>query len=144
MSKGLPAFKKICKNLNSYEFTDEYKEKKKLIEKELFEREQHKKIEKELGVDLITLFKAIKDGGWVKTYEMKSNPAYDENGDLCSRNEPYWIADKKKPIIEKRRFILRHDESHLLFFSINARFGRQDFYPKDIGKTWSLNKEDLL
>ena len=35
MSKELEAFRKICKNLNSYEFTDEYKNNKKLIEKEL-------------------------------------------------------------------------------------------------------------
>ena len=32
MSKELQAFRKICKNLNSYEFTDEYKKNKKLIE----------------------------------------------------------------------------------------------------------------
>ena len=32
MSKELRAFRKICKNLNSYEFTDEYKKNKKLIE----------------------------------------------------------------------------------------------------------------
>ena len=32
MSKELQAFRKICKNLNSYEFTDEYKNNKKLIE----------------------------------------------------------------------------------------------------------------
>lgn len=31
MSKSLKAFNKICKNLNSYEFTDEYKKNKKLI-----------------------------------------------------------------------------------------------------------------
>ena len=35
MSKELKAFRKICKNLNSYEFTDEYKKNKKLIEKSL-------------------------------------------------------------------------------------------------------------
>lgn len=32
MSKELRAFRKICRNLNSYEFTDEYKKNKKLIE----------------------------------------------------------------------------------------------------------------
>lgn len=32
MNKELRAFRKICRNLNSYEFTDEYKKNKKLIE----------------------------------------------------------------------------------------------------------------
>lgn len=35
MSKELEAFRKISKNLNSYGFTDEYKNNKKLIETEL-------------------------------------------------------------------------------------------------------------
>ena len=33
-----------------------------VIEKELKEHEQYKKIEEELGIDLITLFKALKNG----------------------------------------------------------------------------------
>ena len=32
MNKELKAFKEICKNLNSYEFSDEYKKNKELIE----------------------------------------------------------------------------------------------------------------
>lgn len=32
MNKELKAFRKICQNLNSYEFTDEFKKNKKLIE----------------------------------------------------------------------------------------------------------------
>ena len=46
MSKELKAFRKICKNLNSYEFTDEYKENKKLIEKALEHKEKSEKAEK--------------------------------------------------------------------------------------------------
>lgn len=37
MNKELKAFRKICKNLNSYEFTDEYKQNKELIESALEE-----------------------------------------------------------------------------------------------------------
>ena len=52
MSKELKAFREICKNLNSYEFTDEYKKNKKLIEtklKRLEELEKDKKyLEKEV------------------------------------------------------------------------------------------------
>ena len=32
MSKELKAFRKICKNLNNYQSTDEYKKNKELIE----------------------------------------------------------------------------------------------------------------
>lgn len=35
MSKELTAFTKICKNLNGYEFTDEYKKNKEIIESTL-------------------------------------------------------------------------------------------------------------
>lgn len=38
MSKELQAFRKICKNLNSYEFSDEYKKNKELIETALNEK----------------------------------------------------------------------------------------------------------
>ena len=44
MSKELSAFRKICKNLNSYQFSDEYKENKKLIETALEEKEQQDQI----------------------------------------------------------------------------------------------------
>lgn len=44
MSKELQAFRKICKNLNSYEFTDEYKKNKKLIETTLKDYEKQDNI----------------------------------------------------------------------------------------------------
>lgn len=56
MSKELRAFRKICKNLNSYEFDDEYKKGKKLIETALKRLERINTIphsvSKELGKPL--------------------------------------------------------------------------------------------
>lgn len=45
---------------------DKYKEEFKTIEEDLNELEQHRKIECELDIDLITFFKALRDGVWVK------------------------------------------------------------------------------
>ena len=48
----LRIFKKICKNLNSYELTDEYKRGKKIIEREL----KVNQILKEKKVDLGAIY----------------------------------------------------------------------------------------
>lgn len=61
MSKELRAFKKICKNLNSYEFTDEYKKNKKLIE-----------IALERLIELEDIFSEIKSGEAVVVSAEKS------------------------------------------------------------------------
>lgn len=44
MIKELQAFRKICKNLNSYEYTDEFKVTKNTIETALKEKEKQDKI----------------------------------------------------------------------------------------------------
>lgn len=84
MSKGLEALKRLmtdyyemCQDLGSNE--DQYQRwnltsERAIIAKELNEYEQYKTIEQELGIDLITLFKALKstDGLWVSG-EAKEN-----------------------------------------------------------------------
>ena len=60
MSKELRAFRKICKNLNSYEFTDEYKKNKKLIETALKEKEQQDSVLKTLK-EVIAFAKKLPD-----------------------------------------------------------------------------------
>ena len=50
MAKELAGFKKICKNLNSYEFTDEYKKNKKLIETALKKQKQDENKLKALNI----------------------------------------------------------------------------------------------
>ena len=52
-------FKKICKCINSYEYSDEFKKGKKVIEKEL----QALKIIKNKKIDVLLLFLCFKQGG---------------------------------------------------------------------------------
>jgi hypothetical protein len=58
------------------------------IEQALKEHEQHKAIEQELGIDLITLIKALKNGAWYihiteekKYYEYEKHPELKLNYD---------------------------------------------------------------
>ena len=77
-------------------------------------------VEEELGIDLITLFKALKNGIWVKfddDFGFTGKPHIvihkDKATDLCFRDKKWWIQEN-------------------------------DFYLKDYGKTWALTKEELL
>ena len=77
-------------------------------------------IEEELGIDLITLFKALKNGIYVKydaTFGLKEKPRIvikkDKATTLCFREGKWWIQEEDELI-------------------------------KDYGKTWALTKEELL
>ena len=72
-------------------------------------------IEEELGIDLITLIKAISNGVWVKT---KNN-----------------ISKHLTVALKKRH----HTKEYWLFYRPYSHI-----YLKDYGKTWSLTKEELL
>ena len=84
------------------------------IEKDLEVLEQYKKIENELGIDLITLFKALKNGVY---YKYKSY-GYD-----------YKISKCRKCVLTGNRTLVvdRHTYKYLC----------------DYGKTWALTKEEL-
>lgn len=71
-------------------------------------------IETELGVDLITLFKALKNGIAIKDEPLQNYP--------CSLNH--------------------NDIGWLLFVRTDGVLGA--YYLKDYGKTWALTKEELL
>lgn len=89
--------------------------RKNIIEQALKEHEQHKAIEEELGIDLISLINAIKNGFWsIKPQEafFYPNNFYIDIATKCIHNR------------------------HLL--------GRDRFYFKDYGKTWALDKNELL
>ena len=75
-----------------------------------------KTIEEELGIDLITLFKALKNGAYIPFY-----------GQVVS-------LDRYKIDIANKRFIAKH-------FNGNEWEEALDF--KDYGKTWALTKEEL-
>lgn len=100
--------------LDGKSFTETIEYIKKIIDK----LEQLEDIEDELGIDLITLFRAIYNG----VYYIKNNQiAYEKTIGLC--NENINIADRPK----FTRLYVNH--IYVLF--------------SDYGKTWALTREEL-
>ena len=96
---------------------------KETIEKDLDQLEEYRKIEEELGIDLITLFNIDKQLNtkkeiWFKI-EDEIDASYRYDGD-------YYIIDLK----------------HKAFVKIVCE-PIDYFYFKDYGKTWALTKEEL-
>ena len=93
------------------------------LKQELEKYEQYKNIEDELGIDLVTLFKALKQGHiWVKDTELKEQIQSCCNYQLgMTGNECYFYCQ---------------------YGCCDTSY---DFYKiKDYGKTWALTKEELL
>ena len=80
----------------------------------LSEMYQYKSLEDELDIDLITLFKALKNGIWLK--------------------------DKLKEQFLPYHCLLRDDFILVLYEDIY----KEEYLLKDYGKTWALTKEELL
>lgn len=72
MNEELKAFRKIRKNLNSYEFTDEYKKNKKLIEESLKAFE----IIKKKNVDITTLLDCRNAKEYNRWIDVRSHYSY--------------------------------------------------------------------
>ena len=77
-------------------------------------------IEEELGIDLLTLIKALKNGIYVKydsDFGFTGKPHIvikkDKATEICFRDKKWWIQEN-------------------------------EFMLKDYGKTWALTKEELL
>ena len=103
--------------------SNEYCEEYDTIEKDLDQLEEYRKIEKELGIDLITLFNIDKQLNtkkeiWFKI-EDEIDASYRYDGD-------YYIIDLK----------------HKAFVKMCCE-PIDYFYFKDYGKTWALTKEEL-
>ena len=81
-------------------------------------------IEEELGIDFITLFKALKNGIYLKFGSEKITGVYYEHRAILPR---HFDKDYKGYFIDLQ-----------LELSINF-----NFYFKDYGKTWALTKEEL-
>ena len=81
-------------------------------------------IEDELGIDLLTLFKALKNGIYLKFGSEKVTGVYYEHRAILPR---HFDKDYKGYFIDLQ-----------LELSINF-----NFYFKDYGKTWALDKEEL-
>ena len=92
---------------------------KKLAEEKLCLLED---IEEELGIDLITLFKALKNGVWY----------YDDSGQLL--HDYVWLVNN----------YLTSGASNKLSFSFRTFLRKKILLFKDYGKTWALTKEELL
>lgn len=87
------------------------------LEKMAFEKlEKYQNIEDELGIDLVTLFKALKNGFWYKK----------ENDILYISKNDYLLSSGAIHFVGKG----------LIFAGLFLPF-------KDYGKTWSLDKNDL-
>ena len=105
---------------------------KETIEKDLDQLEEYRKIEEELGIDLITLFKALKDGFYIKY-----------NGEIV-----HIFPDKHITInfwykiinvfIPPKFFIDCKKGTNYLSKTID-----EEYWFKDYGKDWALTKEKL-
>ena len=92
---------------------------KKLAEEKLCQLED---IEEEIGIDLITLFKALKNG--------------------CFAKETFDYMGKKQTQIIFTEFTQLYYTDDLDDYLIHIR--TIDYYLKDYGKTWALTREELL
>lgn len=86
----------------------------KVVKKDLEVLEQYKKTEEELGIELLTLFKALNNGAWTKFNNEISKCDECEYEMLDIYIYFYWNSGK-----------------HLVFLL------------SDYGKTWALTKEEL-
>ena len=95
---------------------------KETIEKDLDQLEEYRKIEEELGIDLITLFNIDKQLNTKKEIWFKIEDEIEEN----LRFDSYYIIDLKHKAFVK----IEYEPLDYLYF-------------KDYGKTWALTKEEL-
>ena len=98
----------------------------RIVGKQMFlrimaEMRQYKTIEKEMNIDLDTLFKALKNGCFVK-----------EKFDYMGR-------ELTQIIFTKFTYFYYADDIGDYLVHIRTR----DYYLKDYGKTWALTKEEL-
>ena len=106
------------KTIYGYEIKD-------CIEMATYKLSQLEDIEDELGIDLITLFRAMKDGIWVKEKHLPKSPIR------------FIIPDE---------LVFDTEYLYQLKFCRGYTKLRETCYPfyfKDYGKTWALTKEEL-
>ena len=117
----------LLKNLRQSNIDDQEVEDMLLdiIEKELKEHRLLKKLEEELGIDLITLFKALKDRQVIfkHIYGLKKPKIYLETHKIAG--------------------LLFDGKSYDLWLYDNGYGDQFCAYTKDYGKTWALTKEEL-
>ena len=109
-----------------YENEEKNKEDLIAIRNKLFFLEN---IEEELGIDLITLFKALKNGCW-----LFSNHCHFTKDEIC-------FLEYRSDVGSKINF----EEKYFTIVEIPAQneFDVHKLYFSDYGKTWALDKKDL-
>ena len=97
-------------------------------------------IEDELGIDLITLFKALKNGIWTKggyySDQLEKEPSFVERPEIGMCR----FYDE----CDENYNTLLHDENVMCIYSYNYEIMIRQTRLKDYGKTWALTKEELL
>ena len=133
MNKGLEALEKLTKIHNH----DDFKECHKIIENELKEHEQHKAIEKDLGIDLITLIKLLECQYARTTIYVKTSPRAKK---VETKERLELFADLKTKSM-KVKSVARYPtwDTELVYRSCYYSYSFKDY-----GKTWALTKEELL
>ena len=99
------------------------KQKFEIIEKDLDLLEEHRKIEDELGIDLITFHKALKNGVYYKVINKDS-------------------LNCGKIFFDKHVLWGWNIDSYGNYFAM-MQSQMQTFNLKDYGKTWALTREEL-
>ena len=102
---------------------------------------QYKNIEKELGVDLLTLFKALKDGIWIRegfygTCILEGGPIFIKPHCLHLGIYDYYGEKTKEGDYGEH-------EAALCFYDMIYEDVNNIAKVKDYGKTWSLDKQTL-
>lgn len=108
----------------SYNYNGNYQElieARETLEKELDRLEEYRKIEEEIGIDLITLFKALKYGVYYYTSQNQLTHDY------------VWLYDNYVSASVRDK----------LSYSLLTCFQKQILSFEDYGKTWSIYRENL-
>ncbi len=89
-------------------------------------------IEEELGIDLVTLFKALKNGIWASMY-----------GEKIVKGTTLTFISKNILGIIFEPFIPKEDFKPYFIYRWGVPNDYSIYYLKDYGKTWALTKEEL-
>lgn len=127
----------INKQGNDYDYTTNELE----LVKKLGQLED---IEDELGIDLITLFKALKNGCWVReglfgTCYLKGKPTFIPSADLHLNFYNYYNEKENSNNYDETEF-----EKAFCLFDMTYEDINNIAKVKDYAKTWALTKEELL
>lgn len=122
---------------------DEYWVKSDNQNKAIQKLGQLEDIEEELGIDLITLFKALKNGiwskgGWYEPCYLDAEPVFIKPEDL--RIGKTWYSQQNSENDDSSHFI---EKNKLCLFDMDYEVEQHIVKVCDYGKTWALTKEEL-